>query len=62
MILGSTLPMLVSGISVLAAAGGGLYWLVPELILGYAGAIQWAVTAIDTSSLVDVGVNRAPKP
>jgi hypothetical protein len=38
-ILGSTLPMLVAGISVLAATGGGLYWLVPELILGYAGAI-----------------------
>jgi len=38
-ILGSTLPMLVAGISVLAGAGGGLYWLVPELIMGYAGAI-----------------------
>jgi hypothetical protein len=38
-ILGSTVPMIVSGISVLAGAGGGLYWLLPELILGFAGTI-----------------------
>jgi hypothetical protein len=38
-ILGGTIPMIVAGISVLAGAGGGLYWLVPELILGFSGAI-----------------------
>ncbi len=38
-ILGSTIPMIAAGISVLAGAGGGLYWLVPELILGFTGAI-----------------------
>lgn len=38
-ILGGTIPMIVAEISVLAGAGGGLYWLVPELILAFAGAI-----------------------
>jgi hypothetical protein len=38
-ILGGTVPMIAAGISLLAAAGGGLYWLVPELILGFAGSI-----------------------
>jgi hypothetical protein len=38
-ILGSTVPMIAAGISVLAGAGGGLYWLVAELILGFTGAI-----------------------
>jgi hypothetical protein len=38
-ILGGTIPMIVAGISVLAGAGGGLYWLVPEVILGFSGAI-----------------------
>ncbi len=38
-ILGSTIPMIGAGISLLAGAGGGLYWLVPELILGFTGAI-----------------------
>ena len=39
LVLGGTVPMIVAGISVLAAAGGGLYWLVPELILGFGGSI-----------------------
>jgi hypothetical protein len=38
-ILGGTVPMIVAGISVVAGAGGGLYWLLAELILGYVGAI-----------------------
>jgi hypothetical protein len=38
-ILSGTIPMIVAGISVLAGAGGGLYWLLPELILGFTGAI-----------------------
>jgi len=39
-ILVSTLPMIAAGISVLAGGGGGLYWLVPELIGGFAGAVM----------------------
>jgi modulator of FtsH protease len=38
-ILGATVPMVVAGISVVAGAGGGLYWLVAKLILGYVGSI-----------------------
>ena len=38
-ILAATVPMAAAGISVLAHAGGGLYWLVPELLLAFAGAI-----------------------
>jgi hypothetical protein len=38
-ILSATVPMTVAGISVLARAGGGLYWLVPELLLAVAGWI-----------------------
>jgi hypothetical protein len=38
-ILAATVPMIVAGISVLATAGGGLYWLVPELLLAFAGSI-----------------------
>ena len=36
--LGS-LPMVAAGISVLAGGGGGLYWLVPEIVLGFVGSI-----------------------
>ena len=38
-ILAGTLPMIAAGISVLVGGGGGLYWLVPELIGGFAGAV-----------------------
>ena len=38
-ILASTLPMIAAGISVLVGGGGGLYWLVAELIAGFAGAV-----------------------
>jgi modulator of FtsH protease len=38
-ILAGSLPMAVAGISVLARGGGGLYWLVPQLILGFAGSV-----------------------
>jgi hypothetical protein len=31
--------MIVAGISLLAAAGGGLYWLVAEIVLGLTGAM-----------------------
>jgi hypothetical protein len=33
-------PMVAAGISVLAGGGGGLYWLVPEIVLGFIGAIM----------------------
>jgi hypothetical protein len=38
-ILAATLPMTAAGISVLVRGGGGLYWLVAELILGFVGAV-----------------------
>jgi len=38
-VLTATVPMAVAGISMLAGAGGGLYWLVPELLLAFAGSI-----------------------
>ena len=38
-LLSATVPMIVAGISVLARAGGGFYWLVPELLLAFAGSI-----------------------
>jgi hypothetical protein len=38
-ILTATVPMIVAGISLLAGVGGGLYWLVPGLLLAFAGSI-----------------------
>jgi modulator of FtsH protease len=38
-ILAGTLPMIAAGISVLVREGGGLYWLVAELILGFVGSV-----------------------
>ena len=38
-IAAATLPMAAAGISVLVRGGGGLYWLVAALILGFAGAV-----------------------
>jgi len=29
----ATLPVIVDGVSVIAGTGGGLYWLVPGLVL-----------------------------
>jgi hypothetical protein len=37
-IAAGTLPMIAAGIS-LIAGGGGLYWLVAGLVLGFAGAV-----------------------
>jgi hypothetical protein len=34
-----TLPMVAAGISLIAAGGGGLYWLVAGFVLGFAGAV-----------------------
>jgi hypothetical protein len=38
-IVAGTLPMIAAGISLIAAGGGGLYWLVAGLALGFAGAV-----------------------
>jgi len=38
-ITAGTVPMIIAGISLLAGAGGGLYWLVAEVVLALAGAI-----------------------
>jgi hypothetical protein len=38
-ILAGSLPMVAAGISLLVGGGGGLYWLVPGLVLGFAGAV-----------------------
>jgi modulator of FtsH protease len=39
-VVAGSLPMVAAGISVLARVGGGLYWLVPEIVLGFIGAIM----------------------
>ena len=33
------LPLVVAGVTLLAGAGGGLYWTVPALLAGFAGAV-----------------------
>jgi hypothetical protein len=33
------LPLVVAGVSLVAGAGGGLYWTVPALLAGFAGAV-----------------------
>ncbi|MDP9219193.1 MAG: hypothetical protein M3P23_01475 [Actinomycetota bacterium] len=38
----STVPMLVAGVSLVAGAGGGLYWAVAEIVLGFAVAVYYA--------------------
>ncbi len=39
-ILGSfAVPVLVGGVSLLAETGGGLYWFVPAVVLGFVGAV-----------------------
>jgi len=34
-----SLPLIAAGISLLAGGGGGLYWLVPEIIFAFTGSI-----------------------
>jgi hypothetical protein len=38
-IVAGTVPMIIAGGSVLAQAGGGLYWLVAEIILAFVGTV-----------------------
>ena len=33
------LPLMAGAISLLVGAGGGLYWFVPAVVLGFAGAV-----------------------
>ena len=35
----AALPIAVAGVSLLAGAGGGLTWLVPAIVVGFAGAV-----------------------
>lgn len=37
--LAAAIPMIVAGGTLLAGAGGGLYWLLPALVLGFAGSV-----------------------
>ena len=38
----SLAPVAVAGLSLLLEAGGGLYWLVPSLVLGFLVAVSSA--------------------
>jgi modulator of FtsH protease len=40
--LASTAPTVIAGVTVIAGAGGGLHWVVGELILGFSIAIYHA--------------------
>ncbi len=33
------LPLVAAGLTLILGAGGGLYWLVPAMILGFGGAV-----------------------
>jgi fatty acid desaturase len=33
------LPLLAAGLTLILGAGGGLYWLVPAMVLGFGGAV-----------------------
>jgi len=39
-IVASSVPMIAGGISLLAGGGGGLYWLVAEIVLAFVGVIS----------------------
>ena len=40
MIVAATgVPLAAAGLSLVAGAGGGLYWTVPALVAGFAGAV-----------------------
>ena len=40
--LTATLPMVIGGISVVARAGGGLYWMLAEMVCGLTAAMYYA--------------------
>ena len=40
--LASSVPMVVAGVTMLAGAGGGLYWAMAQVILGFSIALYYA--------------------
>jgi modulator of FtsH protease len=38
-ILGASLPMVIAGVTLIAGGGGGLFWLVPEVLSALLGAV-----------------------
>jgi hypothetical protein len=40
--LASSVPMVIAGVTVLAGVGGGLYWAVVQVVLGFSIAIYYA--------------------
>ncbi len=38
----STVPLVVAGVSLVLGAGGGLYWVLGELVVGFAVSIYYA--------------------
>ena len=39
LIVGASLPMVIAGVTLMAGGGGGLYWLLPEVLLALLGAV-----------------------
>lgn len=39
LIVGASLPAVIAGVTLMAGAGGGLYWLLPEVLLALLGAV-----------------------
>jgi hypothetical protein len=39
LIVGATLPMVIAGVTLMAGSGGGLFWLLPEVLLALLGAV-----------------------
>jgi modulator of FtsH protease len=39
LIVGASLPMVLAGVTLMVGSGGGLYWLLPEVLLALLGAV-----------------------
>jgi len=39
LIVGASLPMVIAGVTLMTGGGGGLYWLLPEVLLALLGAV-----------------------
>ena len=44
-VYGASLPLVAAGVSLIAGAGGGLYWLVPGIVIALVGGVlnTWAL-------------------